>query len=664
LRLTAGQMQTFAFRQPDDSYSTEGPIEIPLSRLTLAETRAGEIEVRIYSDSGIEMRRELLELYAADDGLDVFVEDRDGTFLREGDPWTYAPPIRRELLVRSAEDLPVEGAFARPAVAVAGSRWQIMAPSEFHQIKVRIGSVVWDLPSDGRPRRVWASPIQAAIETRDAWVRGKNISWLCDVGCGDARIERATIGGRPLRIERLGLTTSGGYRLTLERPDTLPKTFRFRFEIVQEGQAYFAQHEAVRPYCNRLLVRRPEGLAPLSHLTWAALREPVSFCGETVGVATGDRPYLFEGEQAVAPLLAREAELPELAGLGGRITIRTNRFNGKCCGKEDDWRAENPGCLRSVEVLEAREGLVRLVLDPEIEWTSADSGVELLSQAGDVVTLEPSLLETRKGSIDVLTDVQPVAAVVLFQGASLGRWVGPAMAEALKTACRKPGVLAVRLLWLLHHRFPIERNDLRMTLAELTRVWTIDALAVALNPRFPKDEASMGAWRGLLRDGYQALLDNLRDTRDGTNGMAHLLQVAEHVMPHKSDHPVCDVFKTLAEVDPYAAFLFLAVALAQGRHAPAGSDGRPCIAALKTWASGSRPQDVTRLALVHGIDAAVLQHLVDSARRAKPWEPTKERNEVLRGFYYPELRTAMSTVLMHDALASWEYQREEGPNAR
>ena len=653
LRIRAGACSTFAYRDPDGSYRSDGALELAIS-----DDMAAEIEVEISADSGEVISREDVVLFG-DEDVDLFVEIEENLYRRVPDAWAASAPVRRGILVRAADDLRIDGIFSRKRTHLAGSFWQAVCAAELHQLRVWIGDVAWDLPDDGRPRRQWPYSVMVAIESDNSWCCGQSISWLCSLGCLGARITRAWLGGRELVVElrRLREMQAADYRLVLDRASTLPKTWRLRLQVQveHEGPPYLVYHEAVPPHCMRLLFRGPNGLVPISRgmVAWDALARPVVYFGRT-GVEYSDhRPYLFEGELAVGPLGPVGINMSSrLVGLGGRLTVRTGRFNGEICGLgELEDHVENTGCVRGVARLPDDTDILRIDLDPNSELQPRDTVVETLSPEGQLSKIDSRLIEAGPGSIKALSDFEPVALAVAFRGCPVGCWAGSQTARTVKAACAQPRRFQAIALWLLTKRLPLERPDLRRVLVDLASQHPVSALRVILNPQFPKEEGLIGVWRQILSESYDSLRDALHVVPDMPDALGHMIDEAVAV-DSSVPHPVAHLYWRLARTDPLGASLFLRAALTGRHHERTSDDPRACVEELSQWGD-PRCTDTVSLARLLDVDEGVFDNLLGRVARDEI-DPTardrRDRNELLRYCYIPEFREALARAFVRPAL--------------
>jgi hypothetical protein len=653
LSIRAGVVQARIYRNADGTYSQDGQLEVQL-----ADDTPAEIEFAVNTASGSMLSHEPVTLFGEED-VDLFVEIEENHYRRVLDAWTATAPVRKGVLVRVADDLLIEGGFSRPPIRGAGSIWQAVAADEIHQLRVRIGDVIWDLPDDGRPRRKWPHPVQTWLESNTPWSCGQNVSWLCSPGAPKARVSRAWLGGRPLGVELLRVREHEihDYRLVLAAPQTLPKTWRFRLQIqLPSGERPFlAHHEAVRPHCRRLLARTPEGVIPIGRtkLMWEDLTRRVSFFPPSDPDSLDSRPWLFEGERAVAPLVPLGVDLMQRhLGLGGRLTVRSGRFNGELCGLgEPEDHVEDWGNVRSIRRCEDDADLVRIDLQPEVDFGGADAQVEMLTPKATIAPLDPGLVDFRPGRIDVLTDIALIAVAVTFRGRCVGRWAGPRTSQAIQELEAHPERFQRMILWFLTRRLPIERPDIRYTLVDMVNQQPRAGLQVLLDPDFPSNECLSGAWRQILNDAHENLSAAFMAAGCGAAALYEFINGAWAAEPSMR-HPLAEVYVRLAHVDPLSAAIFLRAALQAGCHSITKDTSTDCVEMLRNWAA---PQEapIVSLAQILDVDEGLFERLLNRVAKGEVDPLAHDRrdcNELLRYCYIPQFREALARAFVRPTL--------------
>lgn len=653
--IAAGDESIRVLRKADDTFADPDPLIVPVvgSGRAAAALARGEVVVEVHSASRSLLHREVLRVFSPDEDVDVFIERRQGEWLRAADPFTAAIPPRASIVLRAADDLELRGVPSAAAVSIAGSRWYRIAASDVDRVELRLsGEPLWKARPSEQARACLPYELAFGVEP---YTVGSDVVWSSRATSGasaDLRIVRGRVGRNDLRVERNG---PGGFRLVLPSEPgrkTLPATFRARLQVEAGGRRHLATAILPAPDARRFYVRSPTGIDPLQIRSWEALARPVRYVGASA------ESWLLEGERPVLPLDTRDVDLqPELAGIGAELAVVPQRFN---------WEPEDRKVLAVslvdvgmlLGLADEGRGIAQLELEPRALSLAEELEVDLLRSDGSIVTrsLKGGITEGESVLVDSSAGTPALGAALRHRDKCLGRVGGPELARAVSAWNTDERRFRAGLYWAFQNRLPVARTDVRDALDVIVRKHPLWALRFSfgrdLNSVLRGEEVIRGFWRSRLRlaraEMERALVER---------GYETVLEHAEAELEpaHEGDDEYSTLqlaFLHLVRVDPITAGIVLRQGLRRsGQHGMCERTLRGLEAWVRDAASYRR---TSAWAEALGVDEAFLR---ESASRAAVVViggqalTSRDHLNLTQILYYGEMRALAAVEIVQALLA-------------
>ncbi len=540
-----------AHRQHDGSYSDLFDEQVRLA----AVPETGSLKIRLLGPEELLLHEEDLALFAGEEDLDFYVAAGSNQYRRVTDPWVELAP-ECAVILRVADDLPLQGTFAMPEIKGCRSRWQRVEPDEMQHVQVPFGDdLTWTFLLDQSKR--WPGSVEVHGDGQP-WSTGAAMEWTLSLTPRSARIRSARLGRQRLVVKN---TSNGACRLMLPAQQFMPLSFGLRLCIEDSGQRFNVSCDAPPPASQHLLTRANDGWHVLEVADLTSLARPVRwFAGDD---KSDDTPWLFEGGRPVLPLVEREVILaPRLSGFGGTLSIESRRFN---CKDRLATVCSSLGLPRQLHLKSWFGGQSSIVLAPSFAWRD-DFVLYVLGEDGAPRSLSTHQYAVTSGNIIVRTEVPIVAAAVSCRGEFISTTVSNQVVRAIDATSDVDACIR----WLFVVRAPVATPYVRAALIRAAMRQPLAAIALGAGDVRPIDEAEVPLhWdeflKGFWRECVEEILLTIDDALDGAESVAQVLldPKMNPFASSKVDVPgnaVACAITHLAESDPVLAVRVLQAA--------------------------------------------------------------------------------------------------------